>query len=195
MWTPSRRPPPLWRTSWRRPRRLPPCASGSWSLPTPSGRTSSRSAVGWALPAATALAAAATVAAVAFGVWALTLNSRLSDEREPPTRARGWSRSSPKETGFPLEGANGSLVRRALGRSSARGHRPRCGSGGQDLRGVGYRGQAAEARRPLPRRRSSTVFELTRTCPRERSWPSRSSRRAASTQPKNEPLFATSRAA
>jgi anti-sigma-K factor RskA len=64
----------------------------------------------WALPAAGALAVAATAAAVAFGVWAFTLNSSLSDEREAADQSEQVVSILSEGERIPLEGANGSLV-------------------------------------------------------------------------------------
>jgi len=52
----------------------------------------------WALPAAASLAAAASIAAIAFGLWANSLSSQLHDERQARADVRR------------LAGADGSLV-------------------------------------------------------------------------------------
>jgi anti-sigma-K factor RskA len=66
----------------------------------------------WAFPATATLAAAATIAAVAFGIWAFTLNSNLSDERSAldSSRQEVAVLADVNAERIPLEGADGTLV-------------------------------------------------------------------------------------
>jgi anti-sigma-K factor RskA len=65
---------------------------------------------GWAFPAAATLAVAATIAAVAFGIWAFTLNSSLTDERNALDESQQQVAVLAEGERIPLDGANGSLI-------------------------------------------------------------------------------------
>lgn len=149
----------------------------------------------WTLPTATALAAAATVAAVAFGVWALTLNSSLSDERAASDQSARVVSILAEGDHIPLEGANGSLVVAP--------------SGGAALVVSGleaapedktYEAWVIEDNKPRPAGLfrgggPSTVFELTEEVPEGAVVAVTSEPAGGSDQPTSDPLFATSRAA
>jgi anti-sigma-K factor RskA len=73
----------------------------------------------WILPSAVGFAAAAASAALALGIWAASLSSSLDEERVAHARSQEALNVLARADGrtFPLEGAEGALVRARDGRA------------------------------------------------------------------------------
>jgi anti-sigma-K factor RskA len=150
---------------------------------------------GWAFPAAATLAVAATIAAVAFGIWAFTLNSSLTDERSALDESQQQVAVLAAGERIPLDGANGSLFVTSGGEAALviNGLEP---AGADET----YEAWVIEGDQPRPAGlfQSSgdrTVFKLTEPVPEGGVVAVTREPAGGSEQPTSDPLFTASPAA
>jgi anti-sigma-K factor RskA len=152
---------------------------------------------GWAFPAAATLAVAATIAAVAFGIWAFTLNSSLTDERSALDESQQQVAvlADANAERIPLEGADGTLVVASDGQAALVVNGLE--SAGADET---YEAWVIEGDQPRPAGlfQSSgdrTVFKLTEPVPEGGVVAVTREPAGGSEQPTSDPLFTASPAA
>jgi anti-sigma-K factor RskA len=151
----------------------------------------------WAFPAAASLAVAATLAAVAFGIWAFTLSSDLSDERQAldASRQEVAVLADADAERIPLEGADGMLVVASDGEAAIVVNG--LVSAPADLT---YEAWVIEGDQPRPAGLfqsggDSTVFKLTERVPTGAVVAVTREPAGGSDQPTSDPIFTASPAA